>query len=239
MKAVFSASRRLAAEAVGTALLVATVVGSGIMAETLTRDVALQLLCNTLATGSVLIVLICVLGPVSGAHFNPVVTIVFALRAELSWADACRYVLVQTAGGIAGALLAHSMYGLPLLDLGVKVRSGSPQVLSEIVATFGLLATILGAARFREDALPYLVGLYISAAYWFTASTSFANPAATVGRSLTRTFAGIRPADVPLFIAAQFIGALAAWLAMSWLLRTRAQERRPEPQGLPAHDHSA
>ncbi|KRP99232.1 MIP family channel protein [Bradyrhizobium yuanmingense] len=219
----FDLPRRLAAEALGTGILVATVVGSGIMAETLTKDVALALLCNTLPTGAILVVLITVLGPISGAHFNPAVTLVFTGKRELPVNEAALYVIAQIAGGIAGTLAAHLMFGLPLLDLSTKVRTGGPQWFAEAVAAFGLLATILAGIRFQRTAIPWLVGLYITAAYWFTASTSFANPAVAIARSLTNTFAGIRPADLPGFILAELCGAFAGMLLMNWLLgRSRA-----------------
>jgi glycerol uptake facilitator-like aquaporin len=215
----FDLSRRLIAEALGTALLVATVVGSGVMAETLTKDTALALLGNTIATGAILVVLISVLGPISGAHFNPVVTLVFALRGELSSRQAVLYVLMQIAGGIFGALLAHAMFELPLWQASAKIRSGPAQWLSEAVATFGLLVTILAGQRFVRASVPVLVGLYITAAYWFTASTSFANPAVTIARALSNTFSGIRIQDVPAFIAVQGCGALLALALTGWLLR--------------------
>ncbi|MCA1496333.1 MULTISPECIES: MIP/aquaporin family protein [unclassified Bradyrhizobium] len=219
----FDLPRRLAAEALGTGILVATVVGSGIMAETLTKDVALALLCNTLPTGAILVVLITVLGPISGAHFNPAVTLVFTGKRELPVNEAALYVIAQIAGGIAGTLAAHLMFGLPLLDLATKVRTGGPQWFAEAVAAFGLVATILAGIRFQRTAIPWLVGLYITAAYWFTASTSFANPAVAIARSLTNTFAGIRPADLPGFILAELCGAFAGMLLMNWLLgRSRA-----------------
>lgn len=218
----FDLPRRLVAEMLGTALLVATVVGSGIMAETLTRDVALQLLCNTLPTGAILVVLITILGPVSGAHFNPAVSLVMALRGELPASDAARYVAVQILGGIAGTVLAHAMFAMPLFDFSMKVRTGSAQWLAEAVAAFGLVATILAGVRFNRPAVPWLVGLYITAAYWFTASTSFANPAVAIARSLTNTFSGIRPADLPGFVASELAGAVLALLLMSWLLRAES-----------------
>ena len=212
-------SRRLAAEALGTAFLVATVVGSGIMAETLTRDVALALLANTLSTGAILVVLISILAPISGAHFNPAVTLVFALRRDLSPGKAFGYVLAQVAGGIAGTLVAHAMFALPLWDASLKVRAGGPQWLAEGVAAFGLVTTILAALKFNRPAIPWLVGLYITAAYWFTSSTSFANPAVAIARSLTNTFSGIRPVDLPGFIVAELAGALIALALMRWLLK--------------------
>lgn len=219
----FDLSRRLAAEALGTGILVATVVGSGIMAETLTKDIALELLCNTLPTGAILVVLITVLGPISGAHFNPAVTLVFTGKRELPANEAAFYIIAQIAGGIAGTVAAHLMFGLPLLDLSTKVRTGGPQWFAEAVAAFGLVATILAGIRFQRTAVPWLVGLYITAAYWFTASTSFANPAVAIARSLTNTFAGIRPTDLPGFILAELCGAFAGMLLMNWLLgRSRA-----------------
>ncbi len=214
----FDLSRRLAAEALGTGALVAAVVGSGIMADALTDDAALALLCNTIATGAILAVLVATLGPVSGAHLNPAVSLVFALNRQLPPRAAAGYVVSQVAGGIAGCLLAHAMFGLPLVDLATSVRSGGGQWLAEAVATFGLVATILAGARFRPDALPWLIGLYITAAYWFTASTSFANPAVTIARSLSDTFSGIRPVDVPGFVLAQLAGALLALAVVGWLV---------------------
>jgi glycerol uptake facilitator-like aquaporin len=215
----FDLPRRLAAEALGTALLVATVVGSGIMAETLTKDVALALLGNTLPTGAILVVLISILGPISGAHFNPAVSLVFALRRELTPRDALLYVAAQVAGGIAGTMMAHAMFALPLIDASLKTRTGGAQWFAEAVAAFGLIATILAGIRFNRVAVPWLVGLYITAAYWFTASTSFANPAVAIARSMTNTFSGTRPADLPGFIAAELCGAVVALIFMSWLLR--------------------
>jgi glycerol uptake facilitator-like aquaporin len=218
----FDLPRRLAAEAVGTSVLVATVVGSGIMAESLTKDVGLALLGNTLPTGAILVVLITVLGPISGAHFNPAVSLVFAVRRELTAREAVLYTLAQIGGGIAGTLAAHLMFGLALVDLSLKMRSGGGQWFAEWVAAFGLVATILAGIRFQRAAVPWLVGLYITAAYWFTASTSFANPAVAIARSLTNTFSGIRPIDLPGFIVAELIGAACATLAMTWLLKPAA-----------------
>jgi glycerol uptake facilitator-like aquaporin len=215
----FDLPRRLAAEALGTALLVATVVGSGIMAETLTKDVALALLGNTLPTGAILVVLITILGPISGAHFNPAVTMIFALKRELTRRDALLYIVAQVAGGVAGTMLAHAMFALPLLDASMKMRSGGAQWLAEGVAAFGLIATILAGIRFERASVPWLVGLYITAAYWFTSSTSFANPAVAIARSMTNTFSGIRPVDLSGFIIAELCGALAALMLMNWLLR--------------------
>ena len=219
----FDLPHRLTAETLGTALLVATVVGSGIMAENLTKDVALALLGNTLPTGAILVVLIAIFGPISGAHFNPAVSLVFALKRELTPRDALLYVTVQIIGGIAGTMMAHAMFALPLLEASLKMRTGGAQWLAEGVAAFGLVATILAGLRFDRPAIPWLVGLYITAAYWFTSSTSFANPAVAIARSLSNTFSGIRPADLPGFIAAELCGALAALMLMSWLLRAAGE----------------
>jgi glycerol uptake facilitator-like aquaporin len=220
----FDLPRRLAAEALGTALLVATVVGSGIMAERLTSDTALALLGNTLPTGAILVVLITILGPISGAHFNPAVTMVFALKRELAMDEALGYVFAQIAGGIVGTVLAHLMFALPWWEISLKARSGGAQWLAEGVAAFGLVATILAGIKFNRPAIPWLVGLYITAAYWFTSSTSFANPAVAIARSLTNTFSGIRPVDLPAFIVAELVGATMALILMSWLLRPEAKE---------------
>ena len=216
-------SRRLAAEALGTALLVATVVGSGIMADRLTDDVALALLGNTLPTGAMLVVLITIFGPLSGAHFNPVVSMVFALRGEVTARDAARYMIAQIAGAIAGTFVAHAMFALPILEVATTVRTGAGQWIAEAVATFGLVVTILLGLRARPDSVAWLVGLYITAAYWFTASTSFANPAVAIARAFSDTFAGIRPIDLPGFIAAEIAGGLLAAAVAGWLLG----ERRP------------
>ena len=215
----FSLSRRLAAEALGTGTLVATVVGSGIMAETLTHDIALALLANTLATGAILVVLITVLAPVSGAHLNPAVSLVFALKGELAPREALLYAAAQILGGIAGTIAAHVMFALPLLDASLKARTGGAQWFAEGVASFGLVVTILGGIRFERKAVPWLVGLYITAAYWFTASTSFANPAVAIARSFTNTFSGIRPLDLPGFVLAELLGAVCALAMMGWLLQ--------------------
>lgn len=215
----FDLPRRLTAEALGTLILVATVVGSGIMADRLTEDTALALIGNTLPTGAILVVLITILGPISGAHFNPAVTLAFMIRGEIPLREAAPFAAAQIAGGIAGSLLAHAMFELPILQASLTERTGSAQWLAELVATFGLVGTILAGIRFRLEAVPWLVGLYITAAYWFTASTSFANPAVTIARAFTDTFAGIRPIDTPGFIAAQLIGAILAVLLFSWLLR--------------------
>lgn len=216
--------RRLVAEALGTALLVATVVGSGIMAETLTKDVAVALLGNTIPTGAILVVLITTLGPISGAHFNPAVSMVFALRRELPASEAALYAGVQIAGGIVGTIAAHLMFGRPIIAASMHVRTGGAQWFSEAVATFGLVLTILAGIRFERRAVPWLVGLYITAAYWFTASTSFANPAVAIARALTNTFSGIRPIDLPGFIVAQLAGALCGMALLGWLLRDSQPE---------------
>ncbi|HEY3696911.1 MIP/aquaporin family protein [Phenylobacterium sp.] len=222
----YSLARRLAAEALGTALLLAVVVGSGIMGERLAGgNDAIALLGNTLATGAALVVLITVFGPISGAHFNPAVTLVFALRHEFPWRRLPAYVAVQVAGAVAGMFAAHAMFALPLLQVSSKLREGPAQAWSEFVATFGLVAAILGTLKFRPDFTPSAVGLYITAAYWFTASTSFANPAVSLARSLSDTFAGIAPGSVPAFIAAQVAGAATATVVMGWLLREGARRR--------------
>ena len=195
---MFTLPRRLTAEALGTLLLVCTVVGSGIMADRLTDDVALALLGNTIPTGAILVVLISVFGPISGAHFNPAVTLAFALRREIAGGAALLYVAAQVGGGLTGSVVAHAMFDLELVQISQTARTGGPQWIAEVVATFGLVGTILAAVKFRADAVAWLVGLYITAAYWFTASTSFANPAVAIGRAISDTFAGIRPVDVPL-----------------------------------------
>ena len=220
MAVVPDLARRLAAEALGTAILVATVVGSGIMADRLTNDVALSLLGNTIPTGAILVVLITILGPVSGAHFNPAVTMVFALRRDIEPIAALFYIAMQILGGIVGSFMAHAMFELPIIEVSRTVRTGSGQWIAEVVAAFGLIFTILVGLRFRPDAIGWLVGLYITAAYWFTASTSFANPAVAIARSLSDTFAGIRPLDLPGFIIAELVGALLAMAIANWMLAT-------------------
>ena len=211
-------AQRAVAEWLGTAFLLAAVVGSGIMAQRLAGgSVALALLCNTLPTGAILVVLILMFAPVSGAHFNPAVTLAFALRGETTWTDAAIYVAAQMSGAIIGVWVAHLMFGLPVLQLSLTERSGAGQWLAEAVATFGLLLTIFGVASRNPAAVPYAVGLYITSAYWFTASTSFANPAVTIARSLSDTFAGIAPHGVPAFIAAQLVGAILAIPLAGWL----------------------
>ena len=220
--------RRLVAEALGTSALLATVVGSGIMAARLAGgNEALALLGNTLPTGAILVVLIMGLGPVSGAHFNPAVTLAFLVRREIGFAMAVAYMVVQIAGGAAGMLAAHAMFDLPLLQASTKVRTGVAQWFSEWVATFGLVGTIFCVLRFRAEAVAYAVGLYITAAYWFTASTSFANPAVTVARSWTDTFSGIAPAHAPAFMLAQIIGALSAAGLCGWLVSGPVPRQTP------------
>ncbi|MGA9659403.1 MAG: MIP/aquaporin family protein [Asticcacaulis sp.] len=220
----FSLSRQLLAEGMGTGFLLATVVGSGIMAERLAGgNVAIALLGNTLATGAMLAVLITMLGPISGAHFNPVVTLVFALRRQISVSHACLYVGVQIIAAILGVWLAHAMFSEAILQVSQKARSGPSQWLSEGVASFGLLVTILATVKFKDAFVAVAVGLYITAAYWFTASTSFANPAVTLARSLSDSFAGIRPVDAPEFIIAQIIGALLASAVCAWLLTPKPE----------------
>lgn len=215
-----SLPQRAFCEWLGTAFLLAAVVGSGIMAQKLAGgNGALALLCNTLPTGAILVVLILVFGPLSGAHFNPAVTLAFALRAGLPWSTAAVYIVAQLLGGIAGVWMAHLMFELPVWQFSITVRTGPGQWLAEAVATFGLLLTVFGCVWRRPDSVAYAVGLYITAAYWFTASTSFANPAVTVARSLSDTFAGIAPAGVPAFIIAQLAGTLAAVLLSHWLWR--------------------
>jgi glycerol uptake facilitator-like aquaporin len=216
-----SLARRGAAEFLGTAFLLAAVVGSGIMAQRLSGgNGALALLCNTIPTGAILTVLILIFGPLSGAHFNPAVSVAFALRRELSWPNAATYIVVQIIGGLVGVWVAHLMFELPVLQVSLNARTGAGQWLAESVATFGLVLTILGCVARAPTAVPYAVGLYITSAYWFTASTSFANPAVTIARSLSDTFAGIAPAGVVAFIAAQFVGMLAAVVLARWFWRT-------------------
>jgi glycerol uptake facilitator-like aquaporin len=223
------------AEFLGTAFLVAAVVGSGIMAERLANgNQALALLANTIATGAALVALILTFGPISGAHLNPAVSLADAMEGGLAWGETIPYIAAQISGGIAGAVAAHAMFGLPLVSLSRHSRSGGTQILSEFVATFGLLSVIWGCSRSRAGMAAFAVGSYITAAYWFTASTSFANPAVTIARSLTDTFAGIRPADVPGFIAAQIVGGIAATLLFRWLipgLPSRAKNVVVAPRG--------
>jgi len=215
----FDTTRKLVAEFLGTAFLLVTVIGSGIMAETLSpSNTGVALLGNTVPTGAILMVLILIFGPISGAHFNPAVTIAFLIRREITPGLAMTFIGVQIVAALTGAVIAHIMFEAPLLEASTRIRTGPAQWISEIVATFGLLATIFGCVRFRVSAVPYAVGLYITAAYWFTSSTSFANPAVTIARSFTDTFSGIRPEDMPAFIAAQLIGAVLATIVFGWLL---------------------
>ncbi|MEO1702394.1 MAG: MIP/aquaporin family protein [Pseudomonadota bacterium] len=215
----YTNAQKLGAEFVGTAFLLATVIGSGIMGETLAGgNVAIALLGNTIPTGAILVVLITMLGPISGAHFNPAVTMVFRLRGDIDTSLSVQYVGAQIVGGILGVLIANAMFGLDVFQISEKVRSGGPQWLAEIVATFGLVAVILLTLKAKESAVAMSVGLYITAAYWFTASTSFANPAVTISRAFSNTFAGIRPADVVPFIIMQLIGAFIAWVYCRWQL---------------------
>ncbi len=222
MSSAVDLPKRLAAEALGTLLLLATVVGSGIMAEQLADgNVALALLGNTIPTGAILFVLIAVFGPVSGAHFNPAVTLAFRVRGEIDSATAALYALVQIGGATVGVLVAHAMFALDTLQLSTTPRDGPAQWFSEFVATFGLVAVILGTLRHGVLTVAASVGLFITAAYWFTASTSFANPAVTIGRTLTDTFSGIQPADAPAFVVAQLVGGLIAVVTMGYLIGTR------------------
>ena len=217
-----SLTRRLAAEALGTALLLVAVVGSGIMAERLAGgNMALALLANALATGAALVVLITIFAPLSGAHFNPCVSLFFALCREMSWRDAALYALTQVAAAVAGVWLTHAMFAAPLLEISAKLRAGPAQQLAEFIATFGLLATIIGGISFARPSTPMLVGLYISGAYWFTASTAFANPAVTIARTLTASFSGIAPASAPQFIAAQILATLVSVPLLGWLFGRR------------------
>lgn len=212
--------RRLVAEALGTFFLLATVVGSGIMGESLAGgNAAIALLGNTIATGAILAVLILIFGPISGAHFNPAVTLAFALRREIGWGQSSVYVLVQIGAAVAGAVVAHLMFDQSLIQSSTNVRTGPGQWTGEVVATFGLVATILGCIKAAPQAVPYAVGLFITAGYWFTSSTSFANPAVTIARTFTDTFSGIHPDNAALFIAAQLAGAVAATFIMGWLLK--------------------
>lgn len=219
-----SLARRLVAEGVGTALLLTAVVGSGIMAETLAGgNVAVALLANTVATAAALVALILTFGPISGAHFNPAVTMVEWPEGRISVANASTYVVVQVIAACAGVILAHAMFAKPMLMISLHARTGLSQGLSEAVAAFGLVAVILGGIRFRPTAIPFAVAAYITAAYWFTASTSFANPAVTIARSLTDTFVGIRPIDVPVFVIAQFAGATVAYWLFRWMAPLRPE----------------
>jgi glycerol uptake facilitator-like aquaporin len=224
--ATFDLTRRTVAEFLGTGLLVATVVGSGIMAERLAGgNLAVALLGNTIATGAMLVVLIAILAPISGAHFNPAVSLIFAMAGELPAVSFVVYVLAQVAGGVGGTVTAHLMFDLSLVQISTHAREGGGQVFSEIVASFGLIAAILGCRRFRPTLMPGAVALYVVAGYWFTASTCFANPAVAIARSLTDSFAGIRPIDVPWFIGAEIAGAIMAALLFRWLLGERVAPR--------------
>lgn len=216
--------KRLTAEFLGTLLLVCTVVGSGIMADALSEDVAVSLLGNTIPTGAILFVLILILGPISGAHFNPAVSLVFAIRGTLPWRELAPYVVAQVAGAILGTVVAHGMFDLDLLQFSEKARTGGAQWFAEGVATFGLVLVIFGGLKARAEAIPMLVGLYITAAYWFTASTSFANPAVTIGRAFTNTFAGIDPSHVATFVVAQLLGAFLALGLAGWLFNDAQAE---------------
>jgi len=216
--------RKLFAEWLGTFSLLATVVGSGIMAERLAGgNIAIALLGNTIPTGCILIVLIMVFGPISGAHFNPAVTFAFAIRKEIAARDSVLYVLAQIIGGISGVLIAHVMFDNRLIDPSTTIRTGLGQWVGEFVATFGLIGTILGCLKARPDAVPFAVGLYITAAYWFTSSTSFANPAVTIARGFSDTFAGIQPANIGAFVAVQLVAALLAVFFFNWLLNENAE----------------
>jgi glycerol uptake facilitator-like aquaporin len=218
-------SRRLAAEGLGTAFLLTAIVGSGIMGERLAGgNVAIALLANTLATGAALVALILTFGPISGAHFNPAVTVADASQGGLAWREVPAYVAAQIVGGLAGVAIAHLMFGYPMLFASRHARAGTGQLFSEFVASFGLLMVIWGCVRFRSQVVPFAVAAYITAAYWFTASTSFANPAVTLARSFSDTFAGIRPIDAPGFIVAQFAGAMAATLIFRWLVPALPKE---------------
>jgi glycerol uptake facilitator-like aquaporin len=212
-------NRRIAAEAIGTALLLCAVVGSGIMGERLSGgNVAIALLANTISTGATLVALILTFGPISGAHFNPAVTLADAWQRGIAWRDVPAYIVAQVSGAFIGVIAAHVMFGEPILSASRHVRSGGSQWFSEFVATFGLLAVIWGCVRLRSSVVPFAVGAYITGAYWFTSSTSFANPAVTLARSMSDTFAGIRPVDVPGFVVAQLIGAFAATALFAWLI---------------------
>ena len=221
----FDLPRRLAAEAIGTAILLAGIVGSGIMAERLAGgNEAIALLANMAATGAILAVLILVFGPISGGHFNPAVTVSFVMQRALRPGTAAAYIAVQIVAALAGVALAHLMFDEPLIQAALKTRSSPGIWAAEVVATAGLVATIIGCVRFRPEAVAYAVGLYISAGYWFTASTSFANPAVTIGRAFTDSFTGIRAADAPAFIVAEIVGAVAATLVFRWLLTDRRND---------------
>ncbi|MCY3982542.1 MAG: aquaporin family protein [Roseovarius sp.] len=214
----FDMSRRLASEAIGTAFLVCAIVGSGIMADMLSDDIAVSLLGNSLATGAILFALITILGPISGAHFNPAVTFAFCLKRDIGLSEGLMYIAAQIAGGLIGTMVAHLMFSLDIIQISINARTGGGQWIAESIATFGLVGIIFAGIRFNANAIPALVGVYIPAAIWFTASTSFANPAVAIARSVTDTFTGIRPIDLPGFIAAEFIGAAMAVAIFGWLL---------------------
>jgi glycerol uptake facilitator-like aquaporin len=233
-------ARKITAEAVGTMLLLAAVVGSGIMAEQLSSgNVAIALLANTIATGATLVAIILAFGGISGAHFNPAVTLAVAWEGGLAWREVPGYLAAQVLGALTGVATAHLMFGKPLFEASQHLRAGGAQMFSEFIATFGLLSVIWGCSRIRSDAVPFAVGAYIMGAYWFTASTSFANPAVTLARSLTDTFSGIRPVDVPGFIAAQLIGAFGATFLWSWLMPSLPTEAKdvvvPHPEKRTIH----
>ena len=216
----FSASQKLAAETIGSAILVATVVGSGIMANNLAGgNMAIALLGNTLPTGAILVVLISILGPISGAHFNPAVSLVFALRKEIAWPTLAQFIVAQVIGACFGSIIANLMFDLPAIEISTHLRDGTGQLISECIATFTLIGAILGGLRFAPQAIPQLVGLTITAAYWFTASTSFANPAVAIARTLSNTFAGIAPSSVGPFIICEITGALAGLVFWQWLFK--------------------
>jgi glycerol uptake facilitator-like aquaporin len=221
----FNLARRLLAEFLGTAFLLAVVVGSGIMGERLAGgNDAIALLANTMATGAGLVFLILTFGEISGAHFNPVVSLIEVFRKNLTWNELIFYILAQTFGGIFGTALENLMFELPMFFVSTKIRTGNAQLLSEVIATFGLIAVILATTKFRPNITPFAVAAFITSAYWFTASTSFANPAVTIARSLSNTFAGIRPNDILPFILAQIVGAIAAYIIFSWLLKESLNE---------------
>ena len=226
-------AQRIAAEFLGTMFLVAAVIGSGIMGERLAGgNVAIALLANTIATGAALVALILAFGPISGAHFNPVVTLSDAIERGIRWVEASAYIAAQIAGALGGAIVAHAMFTLPVVSVSQHMRSGAAQLFSEFIATFGLMCVIWGCVRRRPDTVAYAVGSYITAAYWFTASTSFANPAVTIGRAFSDTFAGIRPQDVPGFVAAQLAGGFAATLLFRWFAAGDTQPTAAERRGV-------
>lgn len=218
-------ARKLVAEALGTAILVGTVIGSGIMAQTLTDDIAVALIGNTLATGAILVVIILMFGPVSGAHYNPAVTIAFWLRREITLPLGIAYIVAQIAGGLAGMALAHLMFGQDVIQIGTNGRGTTGEWVGEATATFALVGAIIATLKFKPDAVPYAVGLVITAGYWWTSSTSFANPAVTIARSFTDTFSGIQPGHAPAFIVMQLAGAAVAVFLVGWLIRSPQAEQ--------------